>query len=102
FFSSSVPWMACPFLSKETACGIGALSHCLLYQISFIEVAVKVPAGVEYPALPADTGQLYCSIPSTQTVMCCVDLSMVISTFDPESSLETSGPMALPRSSFGV
>jgi len=39
-------------------CGIGALSHSLLYQISFIDLAVKVPEGVEYPALPVETGQL--------------------------------------------
>jgi hypothetical protein len=32
---------------KKMACGMGALSHCLLYQISFIAVAVKVPDGVE-------------------------------------------------------
>ena len=35
-----VPWMAWPSLVKKTAFGMGALSHCLLYQILFIEVAV--------------------------------------------------------------
>src|SRR5262249_9768887 len=42
---------------KKMECGIGELSHCLLYQTSFMEVAVKVPDGVEYPALPVETGQ---------------------------------------------
>jgi hypothetical protein len=36
----------------------GGIVHSSLYQISFIEVAVKVPDGVEYPALPVETGQL--------------------------------------------
>ena len=39
--------MAWPILVKKIAWGIGALSHCLLYQISFMELAVYVPDGVE-------------------------------------------------------
>src|SRR5262249_2823920 len=63
---------------KKMECGIGELSHCLLYQISFMEVAVKVPDGVEYPALPVETGQLYLSTPSRKTVISCLVLSMLM------------------------
>jgi hypothetical protein len=31
---------------KKIACGMGALSHSLLYQTSFMDIAVKVPDGV--------------------------------------------------------
>jgi hypothetical protein len=49
---------------------MGALSHCLLYQTSFMDVGVNVPDGVEYPYLPVETGQEYFSMPSTNTVIC--------------------------------
>jgi hypothetical protein len=32
---------------KNTAWGMGALSHCLLYHILFMDLAVNVPDGVE-------------------------------------------------------
>src|SRR5262249_40351739 len=44
---------------KKTACGMGALSHSLLYQTSFMDVVVKVPNGVAYLVIPVETGQLY-------------------------------------------
>src|SRR5215471_11729844 len=57
---------------------MGELSHSLLYQTSFIEVAVYVPDGVEYPARPVDTGQSYFSTPSKKTVIFCLVLSMLM------------------------
>ena len=63
-------------------CGMGELSHCLLYQVSFMEVGVKVPEGVEYPARPVDTGQSYRSSPSKKTVILWLVLSMLIRTVD--------------------
>ena len=72
--------MAWPSLVKNTACGMGALSHCLLYQILFIELAVKVPDGVAYPGRPVEIGQSYRSTPSTETVIFCLDLSMLMRT----------------------
>jgi hypothetical protein len=62
---------------------MGALSHCLLYQTSFIEVAVYVPDGVEYPARPVDTGQSYVSTPSKKTVIFWLVLSMLMRTAEP-------------------
>src|SRR6478735_6734106 len=56
---------------------MGALSHSLLYQISFMEVAVYFPDGVEYPAFPVETGHSYLVTPSRTTVIFCLDLSMV-------------------------
>src|SRR6476646_3343800 len=70
FFTSWLPWMACPSFKKKIEWGMGALSHCLLYQTSFMDVGVKVPDGVEYPYLPVETGQEYLSTPSTNTVIC--------------------------------
>jgi hypothetical protein len=61
---------------------MGELSHCLLYQISFMEVGVKVPEGVEYPARPVDTGQSYRSSPSKKTVIFWLVLSMLMRTVD--------------------
>ncbi len=40
FLTSRLPWMACPSFMKKMACGMGALSHSLLYHVSFMEVAV--------------------------------------------------------------
>jgi hypothetical protein len=54
----------------------------LLYQISFMEVGVKVPEGVEYPARPVDTGQSYRSSPSKKTVIFWLVLSMLMRTVD--------------------
>src|SRR5215469_17507831 len=62
---------------------MGELSHSLLYQISFIEVAVKVPVGVEYPARPVDTGHSYFCIPFTKTVIFCLALLMSIRMAEP-------------------
>src|SRR6516165_6098997 len=63
---------------KKIACGMGALSHSLLYQTLFMESGVKVPDGVEYPALPVDTGQSYRCTPSNKTVILCLVLSMLM------------------------
>src|SRR6188472_4300095 len=63
---------------KKIACGMGALSHSLLYQTLFMEMGVKVPDGVEYPALPVDTGQSYRCTPSNKTVILCLVLSMLM------------------------
>src|SRR6188472_577145 len=63
---------------KKIACGMGALSHSLLYQTLFIESGVKVPDGVEYPDLPVDTGQSYRCTPSNATVILCLVLSMLM------------------------
>src|SRR6186997_2598093 len=70
--------MAWPSFMKKIACGMGALSHSLLYQTLFIDVGVKVPDGVEYTALPVDTGQSYRCTPSTKTVILCLALSMLM------------------------
>ena len=43
--------------------------------------AWKLPAGVAWPRRPVETGQLQRVAPSTDTVMRCVDLSMVMMTF---------------------
>ena len=48
---------------------MGALSYSLLYQILFMDLAVKVPDGVEYLGSPVETGQPYRSSPSTDTVI---------------------------------
>ena len=50
----------------------------LLYQTLFMEMGVKVPDGVEYPALPVDTGQSYRCTPSNKTVILCLVLSMLM------------------------
>jgi hypothetical protein len=39
-FTSWLPWMAWPSFMKKIEWGMGELSHCLLYQISFIDVGV--------------------------------------------------------------
>src|SRR4029079_10938516 len=72
--------MAWPSLVKNTACGMGALSHCLLYQILCNALAVKVPDGVAYPGRPVEIGQSYRSTPSTETVIFCSDSSMLMRT----------------------
>jgi hypothetical protein len=45
-----------PSFIKKIDCRIGALSHSLLYQISFIDLALYVPDGVEFPSRPVETG----------------------------------------------
>src|SRR4029079_3015759 len=75
--------MAWPSFMKKIACGMGALSHSLLYQISFIDVAVYMPDGVEEPRLPVETGQSYFSSPLTSTVIFWLALSIVIRIEEP-------------------
>jgi hypothetical protein len=48
-----------------------------------MERGVKLPDGVENPRRPVETGQLYFSTTSTETVIFCVDLSMSIRIEDP-------------------
>src|SRR5262245_55561432 len=74
---------------------MGALSHSLLYQISFMEVAVWVPDGVEYPAFPVETGHSYFVTPSRATVILCLDLSMV--TWMVEAALWLSNRLSEPE-----
>src|SRR5262249_3286075 len=75
--------MAWPSVIKKTAWGIGALSHFLLYQTSFMDVAVKVPVGVAYPGRPVDTRQSYFLVPSIKTDIFCVVLSMAMRMLEP-------------------
>src|SRR5262245_65192999 len=62
---------------------MGALSHSLLYQTSFMDVGVKVPDGVEYPGRPVDTRQSYFFDPSTKTDIACLALSMAMRMLEP-------------------
>src|SRR5262245_17274975 len=62
---------------------MGALSHSLLYQTSFMDVGAKVPDGVEYPGRPVDTRQSYFFDPSTKTDIACLALSMVMRMLEP-------------------
>jgi hypothetical protein len=47
-----------------------------------MESAAKVPDGVEYPALPVDTGQSYRCTPSNKTVILWLALSMLMRMLD--------------------
>src|SRR5262245_65163373 len=62
---------------------MGALSHSLQYQTSFMDVGLKVPDGVEYPGRPVDTRQSYFFDPSTKTDIFCLALSMAMRTWEP-------------------
>jgi len=48
-----------------------------------MEVAVKLPDGVEYPPRPVDTGHSYFCTPSIETVILCLALLMLMRMAEP-------------------